>query len=203
MKKTLQKLTDADVKRLGVQALSNTPGRRSSYGESQLTPEQIKERMDRLPAHVGELLNAFIDAICGDEAGDYVTLRVAGKPMTLTELATAVTDGSLASVLSVKVDGEQGNVAAWLRIILAKLGKTIEDQQTIKEAMANGGLAQGIRVDVGGELTALQTALDALDTRVEENEALTDALNGVLDEILLEQAAVINAIEASEVTSDG
>ncbi len=106
MKKELKKLTEADIKQKGVQALSNTPARRSSYGESGLTPEQIKAWHDKLPAYIGELLNGVIDAIGGKDAGDYITVGIDGKNMTLSELMEAITDGSLAGLLSVKVDGQ-------------------------------------------------------------------------------------------------
>ncbi len=198
MKKELKKLTESDIKQKGVQALSNTPARRSSYGESGLTPQQIKEKLDRLPAYIGELLNGVIDALQGDDFGDYVSVMLHGENTTLSNLMTMIENGLFSGKLGLSIDGELRSLAFWINAIYKFIMDESEKLKTMQENITNGALADTLTVDLDGGETVLQSALDKLDQRLKQTEALTDALDAVLDEILSEQVAIINIIKGTE-----
>ena len=193
-KKELKKLTVADVQSKGVQAMSNTPARRSSYGASQLTPEQIKSRMDMLPSYVGELLNAVIDAIQGDNFGEYVSVDLNGSKILLSDLVTMIHNGNLSGRLGVYVDGKFNSLTYWMGEIF-RLYSILEEKRKISdENITNGKLSLSQVVDINGQSVTLQRAVDLFAEKIHRDESYANALNDVLDEILSEQVAILNMI---------
>lgn len=151
-KKELKKLTEADVKSKGVQAMSNTPARRSAYGASQLTPEQIKSRMDMLPSYVGELLNAVIDALQSGEFGDYVPVTIGEREVLLSELIGMLSSGEFASLMNVRVDGVSESVTR----VIASLIKSMADvEEQVENVVTDGNLAVVKGEPVGSAVVAM------------------------------------------------
>ena len=184
----------ADVKSKGVQAMSNTPARRSAYGASQLTPEQIKSRMDMLPSYVGELLNAVIDAVQGDNFGEYVSVDLNGSKILLSDLVTMIHNGNLSGRLGVYVDGKFNSLTYWMGEIF-RLYSILEEKRKISdENITNGNLSLLQAVDINGQSVTLQRAVDLFAEKIHRDESYANALNDVLDEILSEQVAILNMI---------
>ena len=95
------KITDKQLKAQGVQALADRPNAVGQYGQSGLSPTELKQWFDKFAWTLAGHINAIQEAINGEEAAKYIGLKL-GKYTTLDELIAAMQDGRFAGeILSV------------------------------------------------------------------------------------------------------
>ncbi|MBR3806672.1 MAG: hypothetical protein IKJ13_07590 [Clostridia bacterium] len=95
------KITDKQLKAQGVQALADRPNAVGQYGQSGLSPAQLKLWFDKLVTLAAEKINELQEAINGEEAAKYIGLALENYK-TLDELIAAMQDGRFAGeILSV------------------------------------------------------------------------------------------------------
>ena len=88
-------ITDKQIKAMGVQALANRPNAAGQYGQSGLSPAQLKLWFDKLVTLAAEKINELQEAINGEEAAKYIGLALEDYK-TLDELIAAMQDGRFA-----------------------------------------------------------------------------------------------------------
>ncbi|MBO5009576.1 MAG: hypothetical protein J6D20_02585 [Clostridia bacterium] len=94
-------ITDKQIKAMGVQALANRPNAAGQYGQSGLSPAQLKLWFDKLVTLAAEKINELQEAINSEEAAKYIGLALENYK-TLDELIAAMQDGRFAGeILSV------------------------------------------------------------------------------------------------------
>lgn len=89
------RITDKQLKAQGVQALADRPNAAAQYGQSGLSPAQLKQWFDKFAWTLAGNINAIQEAINGEEAAKYIGLKL-GKYTTLDELIAAMQDGRFA-----------------------------------------------------------------------------------------------------------
>ena len=88
-------ITDKQIKAMGVQALANRPNAAGQYGQSGLSPAQLKLWFDKLVTLAAEKINELQEAVNGEEAAKYIGLALKNYK-TLDELIAAMQDGRFA-----------------------------------------------------------------------------------------------------------
>jgi hypothetical protein len=109
--------------------MANIPSRPSAFGESSLTPAQVKERFDANPKLIKERFNELL-AMLPDLGGELkLTVSVDGKveTVTLSELVASLSDTSgalqMQNILKVTYGGEDKTIKA----IVSALTKAVSD----------------------------------------------------------------------------
>jgi hypothetical protein len=89
------KITDKQLKAQGVQALADRPNAVGQYGQSGLSPTELKRWFDKFAWTLAGHINLIQETINGEEAAKYIGLKL-GKYTTLDELIAAMQDGRFA-----------------------------------------------------------------------------------------------------------
>ena len=89
------KITDKQLKAQGVQALADRPNAVGQYGQSGLSPAQLKQWFDNFAWTLAGHINLIQEAINGEEAAKYIGLKL-GEYTTLDALIAAMQDGRFA-----------------------------------------------------------------------------------------------------------
>ncbi len=93
-----EKITEADIAKRGVAAVSTTPTRRTPFGESAMNAEQLKERFDTLPRHIADRLNEIFSGIPDGALVDVLKLKHGEEIVSLAELARGLLDGNVENI---------------------------------------------------------------------------------------------------------
>lgn len=125
-------ITDKQIKAMGVQALANRPNATGQYGQSGLSPAQLKLWFDKLVTLVAEKINELQEAVNGEEAAKYIGLKL-GEYTTLDKLIAAMQDGRFAGeILGVFPSaGERGE--EHITALQAVIDDFAKDISSIKE----------------------------------------------------------------------
>lgn len=91
-------ITERQLKQMGVQALADRPNAAQQYGQSNLSPAQLKLWFDKLATLNAEKINELQDAISGGDAAKYIGLALEGYT-TFDDLLNAIQDGRFAAEL--------------------------------------------------------------------------------------------------------
>ena len=89
-------ITDLNLKQMGVQALADRPNAPQQYGQSGLSPSQLKRWFDRLAELLSRKVNELQNAINGADAAKYIGLAL-GEYKTLDDLILAMQTGDFAA----------------------------------------------------------------------------------------------------------
>ncbi len=102
-------ITPQQIRAMGVSALADRPNAVGQYGQSGLSPAQLKTWFDKLVTLAAEKINELQAAVNGEEAARYIGLALENYK-TLDELIAAMQDGRFAGeILSVFPSaGERG-----------------------------------------------------------------------------------------------
>ena len=123
--KTFDRITEAQIKSRGVQALADRPNQTGQYGVAGLTAAQVKLHFDKLAMYLAEKLNCVFDALSSDEAADYIKLAI-DEYASLAELVTAIGSGDLATRL-LKVYPDASHKAEELQALQSVLDTFAQD----------------------------------------------------------------------------
>ena len=99
--KTINKITDGEIKKTGVQSLADRPNRNGPYGTGGLSATQLKEAFDALAKLIAERFNHLVTELGSDSAADYIRVTL-GEYQTLGDVLRAIKSGKLAQDLMVK-----------------------------------------------------------------------------------------------------
>ena len=146
-----EKINDSELDVRSVKKLSTTPTRKTPFGESGLTAEELKAKFDRMPRYVAERLNEIFEHIPDGKLAS--ALKTGGGKSVGTFI-----DGLISGSTDINVNTEQGVKS--LRMLMSYL---LEIYSGIK----SGELSDKIMVD---EEKTLSEAL------LEIYEALGDAV---------------------------
>lgn len=89
-------ITDLNLKQMGVQALADRPNATQQYGQSGLSPTQLKRWFDRLAEMLSRKVNELQSAINGADAAKYIGLALK-EYKTLDALILAMQTGDFAA----------------------------------------------------------------------------------------------------------
>lgn len=98
MKATI--ITKSELDPLKISALPTRPTAPTAYGGRGYTSEQMKQAFDRMPELIAQRLNTLIEDVKDGEVLDAIPTGISEVP-TLAELIAAITDGTLAGVMTV------------------------------------------------------------------------------------------------------
>lgn len=107
--KQFTNITSAEIASKGVSALADKPNLSSSYGVGGLSPTELKLHFDQLAKFLAEKINVIQDALCSDDAAQYINLDLTGLypneesdenfVYSLDDLVSSFKDGKFASYL--------------------------------------------------------------------------------------------------------
>lgn len=123
-------ITDLNLKQMGVQALADRPNATQQYGQSGLSPTQLKRWFDRLAELLSRKVNELQSAINGPDAAKYIGIAL-GEYRTLDDLLEGMQDGSFAeSILKLfpKETATEGQLDT-LQNIIFDIAKDISDNK--------------------------------------------------------------------------
>ena len=102
MEKTTEKeyklapISEKQIKALGVQSLADRPNTMGGYGQSGLSPTQLKLAFDKLVTLASSKINELQEALTGEDAAKYIGLALKNYK-TLDEFLCAMQNGNFAS----------------------------------------------------------------------------------------------------------
>ncbi len=94
-----EKITESDIAKRGVAAVANTPTRRVPFGESNMTPDELKARFDLLPKHLADRLNEVFEGLASGELADALMLKHGDMLMSIAQLARMLLEGDVDGVM--------------------------------------------------------------------------------------------------------
>lgn len=89
-------ITDLNLKQMGVQALADRPNAAQQYGQSGLSPTELKRWFDKLATLLSRKVNELQEAINGEDAAKYIGIAI-GEYKTLDALILAMQSGDFAA----------------------------------------------------------------------------------------------------------
>ena len=93
-----EKITESDIEKRGMTAVSTTPNRRTAFGESAMSAEDLKARFDVLPRHIAERLNEIFNGIADGDLADALKLKNGEELVSLAELARGLLNGDVQNI---------------------------------------------------------------------------------------------------------
>lgn len=142
-----EKITDKQLKALGIQALGNRPNASGPYGQGGMSPEELKAWFDQVPALLAKKINELQDAISGEYACKYIGIALEGYD-SLENLVTAMTNGDFASKIMRAYPSADATTLDYIQNIIY-------------------GFAQEL-AEKGEKLTSLGKNVDKLDEKITE-----------------------------------
>lgn len=103
-------ITPLNLKQMGVQALADRPNAAQQYGQSGLSPTELKRWFDKLATLLTSRLNTLQNAINGEEAAKYIGIAI-GEYKTLDALLLAMQNGKFAAEILKLWPNENHHVA--------------------------------------------------------------------------------------------
>lgn len=146
-------ITPQQIRAMGVSALADRPNAVGQYGQSGLSPAQLKSWFDNLVTLAAEKINELQAAINGEEAARYIGLALENYK-TLDELIAAMQDGRFAGeILSVFPSaGERGEEhRTALQAVIDDFAKEISELNENKLDKKKPGVLSAYSVGADGE----------------------------------------------------
>ena len=119
-------ITDLNLKQMGVQALADRPNAAQQYGQSGLSPTQLKRWFDKLAELLSRKVNELQGAINGEEAAKYIGIAI-GEYKTLDDLLEGMQDGSFADSVLMLMPNENALAKASLQDIIYGFSQIVSE----------------------------------------------------------------------------
>ena len=119
-------ITDLNLKQMGVQALADRPNAPQQYGQSGLSPTQLKRWFDKLAELLSRKVNELQSAINGADAAKYIGIAL-GEYKTLDDLLEGMQDGSFATDILKLMPNENALELATLQDIIYGIAQSISE----------------------------------------------------------------------------
>lgn len=139
--KKLSNITKEQIKEKGVQALADRPNASSQYGQSGLTAAQLKLWFDKLATFLADKINDIQNAISGDEAGEYIKLKLDAYGVdSLDALVAAFLNGDFAKDILKVFPSISAAQSVTLQTLLNNTALTISQHAEKLDALDTGKL---------------------------------------------------------------
>lgn len=90
-----EEITKNDLDSRAMARVSSTPSRRTAFGESKMSAEDLKNRFDRLPRYLAGRLNEIFRAINTGELSEALKVDCNGVIISLDDLVTRLLSGNV------------------------------------------------------------------------------------------------------------
>ena len=135
-----EKITESDIAKHGMAAVSTTPNRQTAFGESGMSAAELKARFDALPTHIAERLNEMFEGIPDGALVDALKLKHGEALVSVAELIRGLLNGDVENI-QVKT--------LYKTISLATLGARVVE---IYNGLDTGELAEKLMLSEGESL---------------------------------------------------
>ncbi len=126
--KKLTRITDQQIKTMGVQALSDRPNASRQYGVGGLSANELKAWFDKLASFLAGKINEIHDTISGEEAAKYIRLTLDKYGIdTLDGLITAMENGSFAADVLAVLPSAEAKERETLQTVIYDIRRDIAD----------------------------------------------------------------------------
>ena len=122
-------ITDRQLKQHGVQALADRPNAAQQFGQSGLSPMQLKLWFDKLATLIASKVNELQDAITGPNAAKYIGAAL-GEYKTFDELFEGMQDGSFSATLLQVFPNETAEMVAPLQDVIFGIAQSFAELET-------------------------------------------------------------------------
>lgn len=134
--KKLGNITNEQIKEKGVQALADRPNASAQYGQSGLTAAQLKLWFDKLATFLAGKINEIQNAISGDEAGEYIRLKLDAYGVdNLDTLVAAFLNGDFAKDILKVFPSVSATQSVTLQTLLNNTALTISQHAESLDAL--------------------------------------------------------------------
>lgn len=122
-------ISDTNIKKLGVQALSDRPNVSGKYGTSGLSSAELKAWFDRLADFIAKKINTMHATFASEEVAQYIRLALAEYDIEhLQDLIDAVMNGSFAEKLLMVFPTQNAEEFMPLQSAIYSINKSIADR---------------------------------------------------------------------------
>lgn len=136
-------ISELNLKQMGVQALADRPNAAQQYGQSGLSPTELKRWFDKLATLLTRKVNELQEAINGADASKYIGVAI-GEYKTLDDLLEGMQDGSFAESILKLFPKETANEdeLKTLQSIIFDIAKDISDNKEELERLDGDKLSK-------------------------------------------------------------
>jgi hypothetical protein len=134
-------ITDTQLKQKGVQALADRPNAAQQYGQSALSPTQLKKWFDNLAILLAEKINEIQSAIQSEDATKYIGLNLA-EYKTLDALIEAMGSGKFAEDALMLLPNENSVSPQPLQRVIFDIFQSYSDSEERISNLENDKLSQ-------------------------------------------------------------
>ena len=134
-------ITELNLKQMGVQALADRPNATQQYGQSGLSPTQLKRWFDKLAELLSRKVNELQTAINGADAAKYIGIAL-GEYKTLDDLLEGMQDGSFATDILKLMPNENALELATLQEIIYGIAQSISEIEEELERLDDDKLSK-------------------------------------------------------------
>lgn len=158
-------ITDLNLKQMGVQALADRPNAAQQYGQSGLSPTELKRWFDKLATLLSRKVNELQEAINGEDASKYIGVAI-GEYKTLYDLLEGMQDGTFAEDVLKLWPNENAPEKATLQDIIYGVAQSVSEIEEELERLDDDKLSKVTDAAVHKRVYAVddkgaQTILDA------------------------------------------
>lgn len=93
-----EKITESDIAKHGMAAVSTTPNRKTAFGESGMSAPELKARFDALPSHIAKRLNEIFEGIPDGALADALKLKHGEALVSVAELIRGLLNGDVENI---------------------------------------------------------------------------------------------------------
>ena len=146
--KRFANITEQNIKKLGVQALADRPNVAGKYGQSGLSPAELKAWFDNLAKFIANKINTVQDTLATDEIAQYIKVALEEYDIEhLQDLIDSVMDGRFAEHLLMILPTQTSTERMALQSVIFGINKNIADR--IAEAYEEIGAVRKLVKDLG------------------------------------------------------
>ena len=94
----LEKITEAEINERSMARVSNTPGRRTAFGQSEMDAEALKLRFDRLGRFLAGKINEILGSLEDGSIAEYIYIDHNGDKISVEQFITNILNGDVDNI---------------------------------------------------------------------------------------------------------
>ena len=94
----LEKITEAEINERSMARVSNTPGRRTAFGQSEMDAEALKLRFDRLGRFLAGKINEILGSLEDGSIAEYIYIDHNGDKISVEQFITNILNGDVHNI---------------------------------------------------------------------------------------------------------
>ena len=94
----LEKITEAEINERSMARVSNTPGRRTAFGQSEMDAEALKLRFDRLGRFLAGKINEILGSLEDGSIAEYIYIDHNGDKISVEQFITNLLNGDVDNI---------------------------------------------------------------------------------------------------------